>query len=120
MNTVEMKKSELLALVRKNRESHRKDFEDALKGFQKEAVRLLEEHVGRARKGLRQGIYVSLECPQDHTRDYDRIILMLEHEVNKTIKLSQQEFAQYAQDDWGWKNQWTLSNSAYIGAARGT
>jgi hypothetical protein len=33
------------------------------------------------------------------------------------VELSEQEFGQYVMDDWAWKRQFLLSNSAYSATA---
>ncbi len=55
--------------------------------------------------------------PEDHTRDYDRRIKMYEMDIDDTIEMTEQEFAQYVLDDWGWKQAWTTSNTAYLAAS---
>lgn len=113
METVQMLKGSLLAQVKENRDNHRAEFEKALKGFQITAIEVLEKNLELARKGQRQRVFVHLDVPEDHTKDYDRIIGMLQNEVRDTVELTQHEFAQYVQDDWGWKQQWTTSNVGY-------
>ena len=44
----------------------------------------------------------------------DRRIQMLEMDIDPNVILSEQEFAQYVQDDWGWRKQWTTTNSVYL------
>ena len=38
---------------------------------------------------------------------------MLEMDLNDEQELSEGEFAQYVQDDWGWRGQLLASNSPY-------
>jgi hypothetical protein len=64
-------------------------------------------------------MYISLPMPEDHTDDYERAIKMLDLDVREDIELTEQEFAQYVLDDWGWKDQWTTTNSAYLAAKAG-
>jgi hypothetical protein len=118
MRQVRVSKNDLRAKLVENRERHRGVFEEALAGFQKEAVRLLEEQAERARRGLRRNVYVHLECPEDHTSDYDRIIAMLDMEVDDEVVLTEQEFAQFVQDNWSWQQQWLTSSSRFSAAAR--
>jgi hypothetical protein len=55
--------------------------------------------------------------PEDHTRDYDRVIAMLERHQGEAIDLLEDDFAMYVQDDWAWKAQFLASNSGYSGKA---
>lgn len=118
MQTVKVSKGKLQEIVKKNRDAHRATFEKALRGYQAAVVEELEKQLGRARNGLKKTLSVTFHCPEDHTSDYDRIIRMLDLSLDDSIELSQQEFSWYVQDDWGWKQQWTTSNIAYVGRAQ--
>jgi hypothetical protein len=39
---------------------------------------------------------------------------MMEWSQDDTVALTQSQFKQYVQDDWGWKDQWLTSNTAYM------
>jgi len=113
---VTVKVDDLMAKIQDNRDKHRAVFEDALAGFKDAAVKALNERVEKIRTGKRGvNLYVSLAEPSDHTRDYDRVIGMLEmHKAagNDTITLAESDAARYVNDDWEWKRQWArLSNS---------
>lgn len=117
MDTIVVAKDALLKKLRENRDNHRKEFELALEGWRKtadeEIARLYEE----AKAGKLKQAFLNLPRPEDHTKDYDRRIEMLEMDINQTVELEEQEYAQYVQDDWGWRRQWTASNTAYMAAA---
>jgi hypothetical protein len=118
MRQVTVDKEQLREKLVENRDRHRGIFEEALAGFQKEAIRLLEEQLDRARRGLRRTVFVRLDCPEDHTADYDRVIAMLDMEVGDTVSLTEQEFAQFVQDDWSWQHQWLSASSRFSRAAQ--
>jgi hypothetical protein len=42
---------------------------------------------------------------------------MMEWSEDQTVELTQQQFKQYVTDDWGWKDSWVASNTAYMKAA---
>ena len=117
MDTITVKKSDLLEVLRKNRESHRAEFEKALEGWHKTVLKTLEDSLADAKAGKWRQMLINLPRPEDHTTDYDRRIQMFEMDVNPTVELDEQEFATFVQDDWGWRRQWTLSNSVYVAAA---
>jgi hypothetical protein len=117
MREVTVNKSELREKLVKNREQHREIFEEALAGFQREAIRLLEEQLERARHGVKRTISVRLLCPEDHTADYDRVLAMLDMEVGDEVVLTEQEFAQFVQDDWSWQHEWLASSARFSEAA---
>ena len=112
MSGVTVKKEELLSALKKNREAHRTLFLEAQEGYREAAIKELDAMLKEARdnKPIRRS--VTLIEPHDHTRDYDRAIRMLSMSVSETIFVSESEFAQYVEDDWGWKE-------AFVGTAMG-
>ena len=73
----------------------------------KEAIEVAESKEGKI-----PGIH--LPMPDDHTSDYDRAIGMLEMEVNDIVTIDQEDYSNYVDDNWAWKNQWSLSNTNYM------
>jgi hypothetical protein len=100
---ITVQKSELLDKLKQNREDHRRIFEEALDGFFKESQDELQARIEDLRVGKRRNIYISKPVPVDHTFDYDRAIGMIEMAVGDTITLSEEDFAQFVMDDWGWQ-----------------
>jgi hypothetical protein len=115
MKEVRMQKAKLMAIVKKNREEHRQIFIDAQKAYRQRAIEVLDQQLKLARDGqpFTLRTVIELVAPEDHTRDYDRAIQMLELSVDKTITLSTADFANLVQDSWNWSRQWALSNSRY-------
>lgn len=120
MQEVTVKKGELLAALKANRETHRADFELAWDGFQEKAIHNFEQRLKQL-KDLKRGqqidLHVNLAVPQDHTEDYDRAIEMLDWEVTDQVTLTEYEFQTLVQDDWQWKQQFTMHNAMYTGSA---
>jgi hypothetical protein len=110
MERITVKKPELLAKLQQNRADHRAIFEEALAGWMAEAERELTEQRERLLAGVRRDVYVRKPVPTDHTSDYDRAVAMIEMSIGETIVLSEEDFAQYVMDDWGWQSQF-LSNT---------
>lgn len=117
MQTVNVKKDELLTKVRSNRDKHRGIFEEALDGYQKRCIELLEEHLDRVRRGTRERVVVSIPFPEDHTDDYDVVIAQLEMSVDDEIEVFEQEFRQYVMDQWSWSRSFYATNSVYSATA---
>ena len=99
--------------MRANRDRHRQVFEEALEGYRKQMVAELETMLGDAKAGRRIRRAVKLPEPSDHTRDYDRLILMLELAKAERITLSEVEFSQYVLDEWGWRADFLSTSAAY-------
>lgn len=114
MDSVKVSRDELLSTLKKNRENHRKIFEEALEGYREEAIKELAEAINDAKAGKKIRRSLSLVEPMDQTKDYDRVIRMLEMSKDTIIEISEIDFAQYVLDDWRWKDQFTASNSRYL------
>ena len=117
MRQVTVQKGALVKVVQENRGEHRKIFEEAVEGYKKRAVELLEEHIARIKKGKIERVAVSLPVPEDHTADYDRVLKMLDMSVDENVTLDETAFAEYVMDDWGWQRQFLTSSSAYSARA---
>lgn len=113
-----LKKESLLKFLSENRSEHRAIFEEAVEGYKKKAVELLEQHIARIKKSSLERVSVSIPVPVDHTRDYDRVISMIENTEDDVIELEEHEYAQYVLDDWAWQREFLTTNSAYSSMAR--
>lgn len=136
MDKLKFKREKLLAAVRENRDKHKREYEEALAGYRDEAItqfgqqvdslrKTMEKYAAEAKKweGYRdagqidcdpsEGIHVPLQKPQQYLKDYDRVIRMLEMSHEDEITLDHQEFSQYVQDDWKWKEQFSNTTALY-------
>ena len=116
MQAITVDKSELLAKLEENRTKHRTVFEAALAGYRQEALERLEYRVTQLENGKLPALNIGLMAPEDHTRDYDRIIRMVQMHTGDAFTLSEADFSAYVMDDWSWKRQWVISNSGYAAA----
>lgn len=112
---VTVRKDELLASIRKNREGHRAEFEKAQLGYRAAIIAELDSMLDDARKGRRIRRSIELVEPQDHTKDYDRVIRMLEMSTATDIVITEQQFSQFVLDEWGWMNAFKGSTARYMG-----
>lgn len=117
MEIVKVKREDLLKTLQKNRTEHREIFLEAIDGYRKAAMKALEDRIREAKANKRVSLHFRLEEPQDQTKQYDRIIKMLEMSVDEVIELTQQEFANYVMDDWSWMDQFLHSNVSYSAKA---
>lgn len=116
MRQIKVNKASLLEIIKKNREEHRGMVEEAQKKFREVAIKALDITLRAALNGkafeLRN--LSALFVPEDHTRDYDRSIQMLEMSVEVEVMVSEQEFQNYVQDIWGWSRDWAMKNCTYM------
>lgn len=120
MENVKVDKKAALTELRKNRDAHRAIFLEALAGYKAQALEILEKHIADIKEGKIHRVSVSLPQPEEHTKDYDKAIKMLEMSVDKTIEIDEQSFTCYIMDDWSWKRQFLTSNSSYSNMALAT
>lgn len=113
MSTVTVKRDDLVTKLKENRAGHRGIYEEALAGYQAAVLAELDAFREKVLAGPIVKVVVNLPFPEDHTRDYDRIITMCEMSVEDDLELSQEEFASYVMDDWSWKRAFLASNAAY-------
>lgn len=117
MENIKVKKEELVTILRDNRAKHRSEFEKALKNYRTSVIGILEDKLKDARDNKRVKHRIELEQPMDQTKDYDRALKMLEMSVDGVVELSEVNFAQYVQDDWSWKQQFSHLNSSFADTA---
>lgn len=117
MRDVRVNKADLLKIVQSNRNNHRKIFQEAQEGFKKEVIKQLEMRLTDAKNGKRINGSFHLEAPIDQTREYDRVISMLNMSVDDIVELDEESYAQYVLDQWAWRHSFLMSNSAYSGTA---
>jgi hypothetical protein len=116
METIQVRKDDLLTRVRENRDKHRAMFLEAQEGYRKALVDAIEEELSRAREGKRpQWRAMSLPVPEDHTKDYDAVLDMVTMDTRDEIELSQSEFRQYVRDEWRWREEFINTTRTYNG-----
>lgn len=118
METVKVKKSELLQKLKHNRAEHRAIFNEASAEFRKQVIKVLDERLADAREGKRIMLRINLTQPMDQTEEYDQAIAMCEMSVDDEIELSYDNFRNYVLDKWRWREQFIASNSEYSAKAR--
>lgn len=115
---VAAKTAEVLEALRKNREQHTLILQEARKGYIEEARFALETKLEQIRGGKIVDLTFDLTPPQDHTQQYNTAIKMLELHHNAgqdLINLTAEEVQSLVLDEWGWSDQFLLTNSAYSG-----
>lgn len=116
MELINVKREELLARMMANRANHRSIFEDAQEVYRERMIAEIDSMLQDARTGKKIRRTVSLPEPEDHTRDYDRVILMLEMSVDPIIELGEHDFARYVMDQWEWNASFAQTTTAYAAA----
>jgi len=113
MKEIKVKATALLEKVRANREGHRAEFERAIERYRAVLLNELEVRIDDLRHGRSVDHYIRIPIPEDHTVDYDQVILMLEMSEEPVVTIDYRTFRQYAMDEWDWKEAVTQTNSFY-------
>lgn len=107
---IEIKKEELLEILRKNLELHEKIYKCSLEGFKKKFVFRCKKVLFNTKRDIfNYSILSKLIEPEEHIDDYKSIIRMMELEVKNTIFLTVREFQQYVLNKWNWIDSFKLS-----------
>jgi hypothetical protein len=113
MEQLLLDKEELLDILRLNRDKHREVFTEALASYKKVLLADAEAKVKALQRGKIPDLQIRFTRPEDHTRDYDRVIRMVQMHQDEYYGMTEQDFAQYVEDDWHWKRQWAVTASSY-------
>lgn len=115
MNSVKVKRNDLLEILRKNRGNHRSIFEKAQVVFRTRVIEELDKMLAAVRNGDAVSLRVNLPQPEDHTDDYDNAIAMLDMSVDAEIEIEAHDFQQFVRDQWGWQRSFAANTMSYAG-----
>lgn len=113
MASLLIERDTLVEILKKNREAHRGIFEEALEGYREHAVKWLNERLDDIKYGRIPKLYFHGAVPEDHTKDYDRVIRMFEMTAETQIRLEEREYSQYVEDNWSWDERFLNSTAGY-------
>lgn len=119
--SVNVKRSELLEILKKNRDQHKLDYKEAVDGYRGAKIKALEDALEKVKtedKPEKTSLKVSLNRPINYISEYTQIIDMLEMSVDEVIKLDSDSFQAYIKDNWSWKRSFMLSNSSYMASGK--
>ena len=116
MKSINVKRTDLLDILKKNRENHRDIFEKAQDIYREQAIQELDRMLSDAKANKKIRRFVMLPEPEDHTEDYDRAISMMEMSVDDIIELVETDHSQYVMDNWGWQKSFATNTSSYLAA----
>ena len=112
-----VRKAELISIVRENRDKHTSVFRASVDGYRELAMEMLRGEIASLEAGRTPELRVILTRPRDHTRDYDRVIRMLELDTREQILLDERTFAKYVMDQWEWTGEFLRFSSSYAAGA---
>lgn len=114
--TVNVKRTELLEALRKNKEVHLAEFKEATEDFKKALVAELQKNLKLAKAEKLDKLQISMYPPTDYSDQYQEVIDMLEVSVDDTISLDSEAFKAYYKNEWSWTGQFKMMAATYKGA----
>lgn len=100
--SVNVRRLDLIDVLKTNRTTHIASYNDAVEGFQEKMIDVLKETLKKAKRGELKYLSVSLQAPQTHEQEYADAIEMLEVSVDDVINLDSDMFKAYYKDQWAW------------------
>jgi hypothetical protein len=85
-----------------------------VEGYRTRKIAQLEDQIAAIEKGRIHAKFEALPVPVDHTIDYDRVIRLVELDINDTMTLDEAEVGMYVMDDWHWKREFQTTNAYYV------
>ncbi len=122
---ITVEKARLVARLQENLETHKKSFKEAYAGYldarATAIVRIAEvasatDHLKKKdRKKLTEvwNTYSNLDVPQDHSKDYDQALALMDWDTKEDMDLSIQDFEYFINDNWEWTGKFQRTMSSY-------
>jgi hypothetical protein len=107
-----VKRVEILNRLTKNRDEHADAFSRAFKAYTLDLLEELQKLTEQAKAGKVVTKIVTV-APENHTKDYDRVIDMLSTSVDDVVAITAEQFSQYVRDEWNWKERFISTSSSY-------
>lgn len=130
MNLISVEKPKLLGIIKDNKETHVKEYNEAMKGYRVGVVAGLEqlsENVNEFAKEVKDALeearnggelkvkfqldswsqFNELTKPETHEPDYSTVIGMIELDTSDEVELGRHEYKNYVQDEWDWSESFT-------------
>jgi len=123
MRSVKVKRTELLQKIKINKEKHVKEYQETVANYILEAMKQIDEQIEKlvSRKAEIDAeetlelphVSFRLPMPQNHEKDYEQVIQMLQMSVDEELEIKADEFACYVMDDWDWKQDFLAVSANY-------
>jgi hypothetical protein len=120
VNTITVRKVDLVAKVTENRDLHVAAHSAALDGWRQTVKDALREAVPAFERDEDLSAFnfaYKYAKPASFVDEYDRVLEMLEWETADDIRLSEDDFRHFIQDDWDWSKSFKMSSSQYTATA---
>lgn len=119
MKPVRVFKNELLETVKKNRDKHVAEYDEAIEGYKTSVARIAKSNNKLAKSRDLKKIEMIKPYPArpvSYQDCYDRAIAMLTMSVDEHVELTEDVFNQLVLDNWDWKRTFDSTNAIYKSA----
>ena len=116
MDSIKMKRSELLVIVRENQIKHVAEYGEAVEDFKNLVVKIAKENLKTVNTGDLEKIArvrAFPQAPRSYEKEYGRAIRMLELSVDDVVEIDEHTFNQLVLDEWSWKQAFTAMSASY-------
>lgn len=123
MREVKVNRLDLLIKVKENREKHVADYQESVLGYKQAALKAIEDGMRKLKRQVEElqagekirlaAVSFDLAVPENHSKDYDQVISMLEMSVDDHMLIRSDEFAMYVMDDWSWRQSFEGTKAMY-------
>ena len=114
MLNMKFTKEKVLTTLSNNLEEHRRIFEEAVDGYYEAALKELNKAIERLQEPSGPtSVYVTVSAPENHEKDYEAVISMLENSLDTEIVFNDIQYRCYMLDEWDWQRKFLASNSKY-------
>lgn len=114
MNTITVRKAQLLETLIQNRDEHQVIFDKAQEAYRASMIDELDRALAEAKGGKQIKRMFTLPVPENHTDDFNTAIKMLDWHTEDDIELEQHEFEQYVENRWAWRASFAANTQSYV------
>jgi hypothetical protein len=114
LQSVRVSKKFLLQKLTANRTEHEKTYYEILEARHQKVIETLKAELKKAKRDRLYRPVLNLPLPENHVKDYDRAIGILDASLDTEFELSSTEFDQYVNDDWKWKESYMTVSGCYM------
>lgn len=116
MKDVEVSTADVIKRLEENKTKHTEQYERAVQAYHTRIKEVADQIVADLNNGLAIDPYalVRLPVPEEHHKDYDTAIDMLNMEHRDYILISAGDFRTYMRDEWNWQGSFTANTTSYL------
>jgi hypothetical protein len=115
MKSVKMNRFTLLDIVKENKKTHIKLYEESVEDYKNAVIKVAKYNLKLANTSdlERMRFKQFPSSPTSYEHQYSKAIRMLELSIDNEIELEEDVFNQLVLDEWSWKNSFVASGTLY-------